>query len=69
MDGIGPISLCLFLPNSMSRVAWRSLAQRSNFDFMHTASGRLHADQLMQRSTVGWAVCGRADFVKASCRR
>ena len=52
------------LPNSMSRVAWRSLAQRSNFDFMHTASGRLHADQLMQRSTVGWAVCGRADFVK-----
>ena len=22
------------------------------------------ADQLMQRSTVGWAVCGRADFVK-----
>ena len=49
----------------MSRVAWRSLMQRHNFEFAHTASGRPHMDHAM-RAVVGWAVCGGEDFVRAA---
>ena len=50
----------------MSRVQWRNLARRAQFDFLHTQSGRLHADHAASQSMAGWAVCGGESFLRSS---
>ena len=47
----------------MSRVRWASLHRRLDFDFLHTASGRL-IDAPSQAVAPSWAVAGGADFLK-----
>ena len=49
----------------MSRVKWRSLLQKGNFEFAHTLSGRLHSDAAA-RAPAAWAVCGTQAFVQSA---